>query len=327
MKKVLVTGASGCIGRQAVPVLLARGWDVHCVGLEPSPPPEFAGVTWHIADLLAPGAPAQAVKEAGADALLHLAWFIAPGRWAVSPENLDWVTASLALVRAFHEGGGSRVVVSGSCLEYDWDYGLCGERRTPCRPHTLYGTCKDALHSLLEGFARQSGLSLGWARIFFLYGPHEHPDRLVASVIRSLVGGARAQCSHGRQVRDYLYAGDVADALVTLLESDVTGPVNIGSGEAITVRGLVEGAADLLGMRDRVDFGAIPAAATDKPMVVADIARLSNEVRWRPRYTLQDGLRETIAWWRQQLDAPQRECRPSTGDPLVGDSAAAGVRR
>ena len=134
-----------------------------------------------------------------------------------------------------------------------------------------------------------------------MYGPWEHPDRLVPSVIRSLAKGERARCSHGRQVRDYLYAGDVADALVTLLESDVTGAVNVASGRAVTLRELANRAGELMGLSDRFDFGAIPAAPTDKPLVVADVSRLSTEVRWRPTISLDEGLTRTIAWWKDRL--------------------------
>ena len=121
-------------------------------------------------------------------------------------------------------------------------------------------------------------------------------------MIRSLAKGERARCSHGRQVRDYLYAGDVADAMVTLLESDVTGAVNIASGQAVTLRELATRAGELMGLADRIDFGAIPAAPTDKALVVADVSRLSTELAWRPRASLDEGLRGTIEWWRNRTE-------------------------
>ncbi len=300
MKRVLVTGAGGCVGRQAVPLLLARGWEVHAADIREAPA-DLPGPVWHRANLLDPADVRRVVDEADAEALLHLAWYIAPGQWARSPENLDWVTASLGLARAFRERGGRRMLAAGSCLEYDWDYGFCSERLTPCQPHTLYGIAKHALRLLVEGYAKESGLSVAWGRIFFLFGPWEHPDRLIAYVIRSLLNGERARCSHGMQVRDYLYAGDVADALVTLLESELTGPVNIASGRAVTLRELASRAGDLLGLRDRIDFGAIPSAPTDKPLVVADVTRLSSELGWRPGVDLDEGLNRTIAWWRERL--------------------------
>jgi nucleoside-diphosphate-sugar epimerase len=302
MARVLVTGGTGCVGRHALPLLVERGWDVHAVTSRASAP-EIAVVTWVHADLLEHGAPARAVRAVRPDALLHLAWFVAPGRWAAAPANIDWVPASLDLVRAFGEGGGHRVVVAGSCLEYDWNYGYCSETRTPLAPHTLYGTCKQALRLLVEGYAKTVGLSLAWGRIFFLYGPHEHPARLVASVVRSLVAGEVARCSHGLQVRDYLFAGDVASAFVALLERpDVCGPINVASGQPITLRTLAGRAGELLGCRDSIHFGAVDAAPTDTPLVVGDVTRLTTELGWTPEYDLDRGLSATIAWWRRELN-------------------------
>jgi nucleoside-diphosphate-sugar epimerase len=147
-----------------------------------------------------------------------------------------------------------------------------------------------------------------WGRIFFLYGPHEHPDRLVSSVIRSILAGQPARTSHGEQIRDYLYAGDVADAFVRLLESDVTGPINVASGQPIALKDIVTRIGSLMGRPDLIHLGAIPAAATDTPKVVADTARLRSALGWTPAHDLDRGLTDTINWWRSQ-PAPVLEGR------------------
>ena len=296
--RVLVTGASGCVGHAAVARLAADGWEVHAASRsEIAPAP---GATWHRCDLLESNAPRALVAAVAPTHLLHLAWYIGPGRWASAPENLAWVRASLALFEAAADAGCRRIVGSGSCLEYDWSFGYCSESRTPLVPHTLYGACKLATGNLLASYAAVRNFSAAWARIFFLYGPHEHPDRLVPSVIRSLLAGTEARVSHGRQIRDYLYADDVGDALVALLTSDIEGAINIGTGEPIALRDIVQSAARLIGREELVRFGAIPAAATDAPVVVADTKRLA-DLRWSPRMGLEDGLRETIDWWRRNL--------------------------
>jgi nucleoside-diphosphate-sugar epimerase len=296
MKRVLVTGASGCVGRQALPLLVARGWEVHAVASK-TPPPDSDGVRWHRADLLDGDQTRAIVRSAQADAMLHLAWYIAPGRWAAAPENFDWLRASLELVQAFRAEGGTRLVSAGSCLEYDWSYGYCAEDRTPCVPHTAYGACKHALQVVTSALCRD-GLTTAWGRIFFLYGPHEHPDRLVASVIRSLLAGEPARTSHGNQVRDYLHAADVAEAFVTLLESDLVGPINIASGQGVTLKEIVQRLGALVGRPDLLRLGAVPAALTDVPLVVADTTRLNTILGWRPRIDLDSGLTRTIDWWR-----------------------------
>ena len=298
---VLVTGGTGFLGREVLPRLVANGWDSHALTSRLDPPP-IPGVTWHHANLLEGDGAARVIGEVRPRALMHLAWYVAPGQWAMSLENLEWVEASMRLVRAFKNRGGQRMVVVGSGLEYDWSYGYCSEIRTPCTPHTIYGTAKHALRLLLEPYARHEGLSFAWPRIFFLYGPHEHPARLVASVVRSLLKREPARCSHGRQIRDYLYVGDAAAACVRVLESEVEGPINVASGQPITLRALATRAGELIGRPELIEFGAIPAAATDAPFVVADVSRLSTQLAWSPSFSLDSGLERTVAWWQRQID-------------------------
>jgi nucleoside-diphosphate-sugar epimerase len=299
-RRVLITGANGFIGRHLLPLLVGQGWEIHASSID-DVTEEIPGVAWHQANLLVPGEARRLLAATKPSTLMHLAWFVAPGQWAAAPDNLDWVRASLELAREFVGEGGTRMVVSGSCLEYDWNYGYCSEARTPCNPHTLYGAAKNALRLALEAFASQAGCSLAWGRVFFLYGPYEHPDRLVAHVARSLLRGEPARCSHGRQIRDYLYVGDVARAFAALLESDIRGPVNIASGQPISLRTLVERLGDLIGRRDLLQLGAIPAAPTDKPLVIGDISRLSVDLGWAPSFSLDEGLTLTIEWWRRQI--------------------------
>ena len=121
------------------------------------------------------------------------------------------------------------------------------------------------------------------------------------SVIRSLLAGAEARVSHGRQIRDYLYAADVADALVALLTSDVQGAdQHRRPAQPIALKEIVQTAARLIGREELVRFGAIPAAATDAPVVVADTTRLADLGGPRARAS-KTGLRETIDWWRRNL--------------------------
>jgi nucleoside-diphosphate-sugar epimerase len=299
MKRVLVTGASGCIGRHVLPRLIDHGWDVCAVSSRQIP--DEGRVTWQRADLVTSNTVAEAIAEFKPTHLLHLAWYIAPGRWAFANENFAWVDASMRLLRAFAESEGRRIVTAGSCLEYDWSAGICSEDRTPLRPHSTYGVCKHALQLLTTEFAARTGLSSAWARPFFLYGPHEHPDRLVSSVIRAILAGQPARTSHGNQVRDYLYVQDVADAFVELLESDVAGPINVASGQPIALREISERIAGLLGRRDLLQLGAIPAASTDTPLVVADMSHAAKVMpQWQPRVSLDDGLAASIRWWREQ---------------------------
>lgn len=189
--------------------------------------------------------------------------------------------------------------MAGTCAEYDWNHGFCSEKITPRRPATPYGVCKNALHEILEAYCAVEGLSGAWGRIFFLYGPQENSARLVAHVIGTLAGGGVADCTHGNQVRDFLYVEDVASAFAALLDSSVEGAINIASGCPVALRDVVLAAASRLDACDRVRFGAIPAPEDEAPLVVADVRRLAREVGWRPHYDLDSGISETVAQWRR----------------------------
>ena len=299
MKKVLITGASGFVGHYCLPLLIAKGYEVHAVYLQRNRTRD-ENVIWHRVDLLDPAKVSDLLALVKPSHLLHLAWFATPGEFWSSLENVRWVQASLQLLQAFAINGGRRVVMAGSCAEYDWQHGYCLEGHTPLVPATLYGASKHAVQCLLDAFAVQAKISAAWGRIFFLYGPHEHPDRLVAYVIRSLLHREQAQCSHGNQARDFLYVKDAADAFIALLESDVLGPVNIASGEAITLKEIILKIADLLDGRDLVQFGSLPVF--DEPeLLVADVSRLRKDLGWKQQWGLAEGLRETISWWQAHL--------------------------
>lgn len=293
MKRVLLTGAGGFVGHHAIAPLVARGYEVHAVTSRPVASGDT--VRWHEADLLDPDASSRLVAVLRPTHLLHFAWYAEPGKYSRSPENLRWLEASLALLRHFRAAGGARLVMAGTCAEYGWTQGVCSEGATPRRPATLYGICKNALHEVMSSYCEAERLSAAWGRIFFLYGPGEHPSRLVPSVANALLRGDDASCTHGNQVRDYLHVEDVAAAFVALLDSNVRGAVNIASGRRVALRDVVLEVARCAGAPDRrVRFGAIEATQGEAPEIVADVRRLAEEVRWSPRYDLSTGLAQAV---------------------------------
>jgi nucleoside-diphosphate-sugar epimerase len=296
-KRILVTGAGGFIGRHCLPVLISNGFEVHAADVI-VPEEKLYGLHWHQVDLLDAKQTDELLATIHPTHLLHFAWYAKPVEYWNSLENIRWIELSLHLLRVFHMNGGKRVVMAGTCAEYDWRYGYCSEHVTPLVPSTLYGTCKNALQHLLIDFSRGTGLSSAWGRIFFLYGPNEHPSRLVASVITSLLRGETARCTHGNQMRDFMHVEDVASAFVALLDSEVEGVVNIASGQPVSLREVVYEVAEYLGVRDRVEFGAIAAPQQDPPLLVGDCRRLNEEVCWHPHFDLTTGIAQTIQYWQ-----------------------------
>ncbi len=298
MTRVLVTGASGFIGRHVLGTLLKRGVEVHAVRSNSGSLALNPDCTWHLADLLVASQVATLIRQIRPTHLLHLAWYTTPGKYWTAQENFVWVQASLELLKQFQAFGGHRVVMAGTCAEYDWRYGYCSEFVTPEKSTSPYSICKSALQNMLAAYSTQTGLSSAWGRIFFLYGPYEHPKRFVASVIQSLLKGEPAHCSHGNQIRDFLYVQDVADAFIALLFSEIAGPVNIASGKPVSLKTIAFQLTEQLGGSKLLRLGALPAPETEPPLLVANTQRLTQDVNWQPKYELATGLKMTIDWWK-----------------------------
>lgn len=305
MKRVLLTGASGFVGRLCLPMLIKHEYDVHAVSRNIIPELELSGITRHVQNLLEPGSPTKLIDSVRPDFLLHLAWYPAlPGKFWNAPENLDWVRASLELFDAFAEIGGKRLVAAGSCAEYGPMAHECEEDQTPLLPTTLYGISKHSLEQVLRSWSLHVGLSSAWGRIFHLYGPNENPERVIPYVVRSLLRNDPALCSAGKQVLDFLHAEDASSAFVALLDSDVQGPINIGSGKPLSLRSVLEEVGRQIGRVHLIRFGTREAAqqATD---IWPNTRKLFESTSWRPRYELVEGIGQTIAWWRSHLGLAQ----------------------
>ncbi len=309
MTSVLVTGASGFIGRQCLPILVAKGYDVHALSRRQlATPPR--GVSWHDLDLLRQGAPTEVIHQVQPDFLLHLAWYAAPGKFWEARENIDWVRASLELLSAFAANNGKRLVAAGSCAEYEINAGECLEQKTPLLPATLYGTCKCAFGRILDSFSRRTELSSAWGRLFFLYGPYEHPSRLISYVVQSLLRGDPALCSDGKQVLDFMHVEDAASAFVALLENKIQGPVNIASGRPVEVRDLLQEIGIQLGRAELIRLGE-RGSGSEVSWIWANVDRLTREVGWKPRYDRASGIQQIIEWWR---NAAALRAEESTGE-------------
>lgn len=295
--RILLTGASGFIGRQALVSLMAAQADVHAVSRQR--PSVDGAFSWHEVDLLAPGAAHGLVSDIRPDCILHLAWCVEHGKFWTDPANLDWVAATLALARAAADLGVGRFVGTGTCYEYDWPAeGPCDEYTTPSAPHMLYDVSKDSCRRVLEAFFEERQVAFSWARLFFLYGPGEAQGRLVSSIARSLLAGEPALCSAGLAERDFMDVRDAGAALAALAMSEVRGIVNIGTGTAPSVAEIAQQLGKLAGRPELVKLGALPDRQGEPPRIVASTERLHGEVGFSGGRSLEQGLDEALSFWR-----------------------------
>ena len=136
MSRVLLTGATGFIGRHILERVQSAGFkEIHAVCRHP--PAEEGRATWHAVDLRDPAAAARLVAEVRPSHLLHAAWIATPVVYLQAPENLDWLASGLALARAFGEAGGRRFLGVGSSAEYAPGEAPCREEETPIRPASV----------------------------------------------------------------------------------------------------------------------------------------------------------------------------------------------
>ncbi len=300
MKKVLVTGASGFIGRYTLQHLTNYGFEVHAVYNSDYPKKDIQ-YNWHQANILELVEIEKIIGEVKPEYLLHLAWETEHGLFWNNQKNIKWVSASMNLVEKFKMNGGQRVVAVGTCAEYKFQSENYDEVHTPIDPISLYGKCKYEFYKKLKDYCENNNMSYAWGRIFYLYGPGEDPRRLVPFVIESLLQNQITRTTHGNQVLDYMYVEDVASAFVKLLGSDLKGAINIASGNPVKLAEIVKFIATKTGNEDLLKIGAIPAKEDEPKFIVADVSRLSNELFWQPTFDLSTGLDKTIDWWRAKL--------------------------
>jgi nucleoside-diphosphate-sugar epimerase len=294
--RILVTGASGFVGTSTLRPLLDLGYEV--VGTYyKGQPPRNIDVSWRQVDLLSEEEAIEAVEKVKPDILLALAWDMSSGNYS-SPNNDLWLAKTITLMKAFAGSGGKQLVVCGSCAEYDWSCGdsYFEETETPLRPATLYGRAKVALYQAFLAICNDYRISGTWLRPFFLYGPHEPQHRLVPFFVRSLLARTEATCRSPNLQRDFLHIDDAANAIASVIDQSIEGPVNIASGTAISISELVSEIGHQLGAESLIRFEEEPMRG---PIVRACTKRLT-EIGWTPKIALTDGIRETIQWWRSQ---------------------------
>jgi nucleoside-diphosphate-sugar epimerase len=296
-KRALVTGATGFIGFALRQRLVDLGAEVHGVSRRKSAKSNGIRTHWWTADLAEEQAAHRMLSELRPDVVFHLASHVSGDRslTAVRSTVRDGLLATVNLLTAACESGHPRVVIAGSMEEC-----LPGDPRSV--PGSPYAAAKTAVANYGRMFHALYNLPVVHLRVFMVYGPGpQDMTKLVPYVTHCLLRGEPPLLSGGTREIDWVYIDDVIDAFVAAAHAvnAVGMAIDVGSGDVVTIRNLVDQLARLVDSEAAPQFGA----RADRPLEVSRVANLASArelLGWTPRTSLQAGLVRTVEWFRDQ---------------------------
>ena len=269
--RVLLTGATGFVGRHVLRTLTKRGIQVNAIVRDGKHNllPEHDCIKSIVTspDLFAESSEWWANVCDGIDTVIHLAWYTEHGKYIQSPKNIDCLIGTMQLAKGAAEAGLRRFIGIGTCLEYDLTAGRLSIE-TSLRPLTTYAGTKVAAFTALSNWLPQEKVEFAWCRLFYLFGDGEDPRRLVPYLHSKLAAGEPAELTSGCQIRDFLDVEDAAEMIVNVALSDRQGPINICSERPITIRQLAQKIADKYGRHDLLKFGVRTESIFDPQCVL-----------------------------------------------------------
>ena len=270
MKKILITGGTGFVGRQIVRSLSQKNVEITLVvrnGKE-NAFENIASIKKVITsqDIFAENRQWWANACKGIDTVIHAAWYVEPGEYLESKKNIDCLIGSLELVRSLVEAKVSRFVGIGTCLEYDLSKSGVS-LHTPLNPLNTYAATKASLFTACSAYLRARRVEFAWCRIFYLYGEGEDERRLVPYIRSKISKGEKIKITGGKQIRDYMDVSQAGEQIAEIAVGREVGHFNICSGFATTIRAFAEKIADEYGRRDLLSFGRKNIALEGLPYI------------------------------------------------------------
>lgn len=303
--RCLVTGATGFVGSWLVRRLIA---DQHSVAILTRPTSNTLRINSCLSSLhqiegdLNCIEPSRAAVQAFApEVVFHLAWTGGNSSRFLNDISQVYsnVPGTLELMRIVAEANATTFINFGSCVEYG-EYRIPVRESDPVLPRNLYGSAKYSVEQLMQAMAPTLGLRFASLRLFWAYGPADEPARLIPSLIMKMLKSEHPSMTKGEQLWDYVYIDDVIEAIVSVMNtSTADGVFNLGSGHPEPLRTIAEKIATLIGNGSLPGFGDIPYRPDQVMHLEADITRLHEATGWKPRVGIDEGLKATVAWYKE----------------------------
>lgn len=302
-RRVLITGGSGFIAANLARRLLTGNAAVHLL-LRPN------SALWrvtdlidrtvvHLGDMTDRHAIATAFARTSPEVVFHLATPRGDDSNAWTRLVHDNVVVALNLVDALRSHPQAEVVVAGSSLEYG-DETPWHREADALYPSTWHGVGKAAATSIYHHATRSMGLPITVLRLFHVYGPWEFAHRLLPTAIRAALSGQSLPLSHPGIRRDWVYVGDVVDALCRAAQAGRHGEIfNIGSGEETSNEEVVALLEQCSGQTIDCLPGVFNRRQTDAAHRCANMDKTRTVLGWAPRHSLRAGIEATLNWYRE----------------------------
>lgn len=285
--KIFVTGATGFIGSHFCRTAIERGHQI----LALSRSAKKSSLRYRVAIGSLDQVPWGEIRQFKPDAVLHMAWVATPGEYLTSSKNGYFLKRSCELFEGMARLGVRHIVGVGTCLEYAPSDRPLQEYGSSIEPASAYARSKVAAWLNLEMIAKNAGITSSWLRVFYPYGPGEHPDRFPSLIMARLSGGGKIELKTPNSRKDYVEVGDAVDGVITVIEKQAAGIFNIGSGKAIRIVDLATKIAMLVGApKSGIAIGD-PCCVDLYPLTVADTSRLRS-LGWSVKTSLRSGIRE-----------------------------------
>lgn len=303
MKKAVITGAGGFIGRNLTKRLLQECVQVYAIDIEAAQEHIWkdAGVTPLCINLSEKSVLSNILKVIKPDVLYHLAWIgVDTGIKNQIEMQLSNIPLAMAVLEACAETGCKHVVIPGSASEYAYCGQVIDGQNIPA-PGDAYAASKMATQVLCQWYARQYGLNLNWLLIGSIYGPGRNDSNILTYTIKALLRGEKTEYSKLEQMWDYIYIDDLIEALYLIgVYGKPDGVYPVGSGQARPLAEYVQQIQAVIAPDVTLGIGALPYKMGSRPdHSVLDISRLQADTGFVPQVTFEEGIGRTIAYLQE----------------------------